>query len=624
MTMSRRGVETTLPTKGKVLSVVVVHSSAEADVRPGSVVPNHDSPRGPLWRLWSELRWYRPVLFGGAALSAIGMLSDILLPVITARIVDGPVARRDFGAIWQPLLVVTVLAAVSTATSWARRWMVGRPASRIEVELRAKLFARLQVLAVGVHDGMESGQLTSRAITDMSTLRRFFANAAPSLMSLSATLWIGIGLLFVFSWQIGLVELVIAVPLALLALWFEQRYGRASRAAQDKSGDLATLVEESAQGIRVLKAFGRGPWFGERFRGESLALRHLELAKVRLEARLWSSLNALSMLGIAAALAIGGYLLARHAMSLGTLIAGITLTTYLQWPIMGMGFLLAELNHARTAAERYWEVIDTPVDIADPGRPEPRPEALRGELWFDDVIFGFPDGKIELLRHISLRIRPGETVAVVGATGSGKSALLGLVPRLFDVRSGAVRIDGIDIRALRLADLRSMVSVAFEDPVLFSASVRENITLGSPRATPEQIDAALEVVCATEFVGNLPWGLRTRIGEQGLSLSGGQRQRLALARAVLDRQRDAGGHIVVLDDPLSALDVSTERLVQQRLRAALAGATVLLVAHRPSTAAWADRVAVLDSGRIIAVGPHEQLLETCPRYRELMGGAPGE
>jgi ATP-binding cassette, subfamily B, bacterial len=209
---------------------------------------------------------------------------------------------------------------------------------------------------------------------------------------------------------------------------------------------------------------------------------------------------------------------------------------------------------------------------------------------------------------------------VVGATGSGKSALLGLASRLFDVRSGAVRIDGIDIRALRLADLRSMVSVAFEDPVLFSASVRENITLGNPRATPEQIDAALEVVCAAEFVGDLPWGLRTRIGEQGLSLSGGQRQRLALARAVLDRQRDGGGHIVVLDDPLSALDVSTERLVQQRLRTALAGATVLLVAHRPSTAAWADRVAVLDEGRILAVGPHEQLLETCPRYRELMGG----
>jgi ATP-binding cassette subfamily B protein len=286
---------------------------------------------------------------------------------------------------------------------------------------------------------------------------------------------------------------------------------------------------------------------------------------------------------------------------------------------MGLGFLLAELNHARTAAQRYWEVFDTPVDITDPADPVPRPRPLRGELCFDDVVFRFPDAEADLLQHISLRLHPGETVAVVGATGSGKSALLGLVPRLFDVHSGAVRIDGVDIRALRLADLRSIVSVAFEDPVLFSASVRENITLGNPQATPAQVRAALEVACAAEVVDDLPWGLRTRIGEQGLSLSGGQRQRLALARAVLDRQKYPGGHLVVLDDPLSALDVSTEKLVQDRLHAALAGATVLLVAHRPSTAAWADRVAVLDGGRIIAVGPHDRLLDTCPRYRELMG-----
>ncbi|MCM6791410.1 ABC transporter ATP-binding protein/permease, partial [Nocardia sp. CDC159] len=452
------------------------------------------------------------------------------------------------------------------------------------------------------------------------TLRRYFAFVAPSLVSLVGGLLAGLGLLFVFSWQIGLVQTVIAIPLVLLSLRFEQQYGRASRRAQDQSGDLATTVEESAQGIRVLKAFGRGPWFGRRFRGQALELQHLEMDKVRLAARLWTALNVLSGLGIAAALAIGGYLLVHQAMTLGTLVAGITLATFLQWPIMGLGFLLAESNHARTAAERYWEIIDTPVTITDPERPVPLPRTLRGELRFDHVRFRFPDAERDLLQDVSLRIRPGETVAVVGATGSGKSALLALVPRLFDVSAGAVTIDGVDLREVSLAELRTVVSVAFEDPVLFSASVRENISLGFPDATTEQVRAALEVACATEFVDELPWGLRTRIGEQGLSLSGGQRQRLALARAVLNRQRHAGGHIVVLDDPLSALDVATEEVVQARLHAALAGATVLLVAHRPSTAAWADRVAVLDEGRIIAEGPHEQLLETCSRYRELMGG----
>ncbi|WP_024801188.1 ABC transporter ATP-binding protein [Nocardia sp. BMG51109] len=606
-------------------------SDTEAD-STGSIVPVDDSRPGPLRRLWPDIRPYRRALYTGAVLSALGMVSDLLLPVLTARIVDGPISRRDFGAIWSPLVLVIVLSVFSTAASWLRRWIIAKPAAQLEVHLRAKLFRRLQILSVGVHDGLESGQLTSRAITDMSTLRRFFAFVAPSLVALTVTLVAGVLILFGFAWQIGLVELLIAVPLVLLALRFEQEYGRASRRAQDQSGDLATTVEESAQGIRVLKAFGRGPWFGRRFEWQARDLQRLELVKVGLAARLWTALNTLAGLGIAAALAIGCYLLTVNAMTLGTLIAGITLVTYLQWPIIGLGFLLAESNQARTAAERYWEIIDTPVEITDPVHPAPVPRPLRGELRFESVRFRFPDAERDLLHDISLRIRPGETVAVVGATGSGKSALLGLVPRLFDVSGGlggsdvtdvsdgSVTIDGVDIRSLRLTDLRAIVSVAFEDPVLFSASVRENITLGYPDATTEQVRAALEVACATQFVDDLPWGLRTRIGEQGLSLSGGQRQRLALARAVLDRQRHTGGHLVVLDDPLSALDVTTEELVQARLHAALDGATVLLVAHRPSTAAWADRVAVLDGGRIIADGPHERLLETCPRYRELMGG----
>ncbi|WP_280266347.1 ABC transporter ATP-binding protein [Nocardia wallacei] len=594
-------------------------SDTEAD-SPRPTVPVRNSGRGPLRRLWPDIRPFRRVLYFAAVLSGLGMLCDILLPVLTARIVDGPIARHDFGAIWWPLLLVIILSLVSTATSWLRRWIIARPAAQLEVGFRGALFRRLQVLSVGVHDGMESGQLTSRAITDMSTLRRFFAFVAPTLVALLIMVIAGVVILFAFAWQIGLVELLIAVPMVLLALRFEQEYGRASRRAQDQSGDLATTVEESAQGIRVLKAFGRGPWLGQRFRRQARELQHLEIHKVRLAARLWTALNTVSALGIAAALAIGGYLLTVSAMTMGTLVAGISLATYLQWPIMGFGFLLAELNQARTAAERYWEIIDTPVEITDPAHPVPAPRPLRGELRFEGVRFRFPDAERDLLHDISLRLRPGETVAVVGATGSGKSALLGLVPRLFDASEGAVTIDGVDIRSLRLSELRSIVSVAFEDPVLFSASVRENITLGYPDATTEQVRAALEVASATEFVDNLPWGLRTRIGEQGLSLSGGQRQRLALARAVLDRQAHPGGHIVVLDDPLSALDVTTEELVQARLYAALAGATVLLVAHRPSTAAWADRVAVLDGGRIIADGPHERLLETSPRYRELMGG----
>jgi ATP-binding cassette, subfamily B, bacterial len=589
----------------------------------GGVVPVPSS--GPLRRLWPDLRVFRRALYLSATLSGVGMICDIVQPAVTARVVDGPVARHEVSGIWAPAVLMLLLGVVNAFSSWARRAVIAGPAAGVETTLRATMFRRLQILSVGAHDAMESGQLTSRAVTDMSTLRRFFAFVLPSLVALGATVAVGLGLLCAFAWQIGLVEFAIAVPLALLALRFERDYGLASRRAQDQSGDLATTVEEAAQGIRVLKAFGRGPWFGQRFRRQARVLQTLELAKAQLAARLWAALNTLSALGIAAALAIGGYLLVHHTMTLGTLVAGITLTTFLQWPIIGFGMLLAELNHSRTAAERYWEIIDTPIEITDPDSPVPLPQPFRGELCFDHVRFRFPDAERELLHDISLRVRPGETVAVVGATGSGKSALLGLVARLFDVAGapggpGAVTIDGIDVRSLRLTDLRSVVSVAFEDPVLFSASVHENVTLGHPEATEAQVRAALEVARAADFVDDLPWGLRTRIGEQGLSLSGGQRQRLALARAVLARQSHTGGHLVVLDDPLSALDVNTEEQVQTRLRAALSGATVLLVAHRPSTAAWADRVAVLDEGHIIADGPHEELLETCPRYRELMGG----
>ncbi|MEV0296513.1 ABC transporter ATP-binding protein [Nocardia sp. NPDC050710] len=606
-------------------------TESEAD-RPERPVASAPGRLHSLRRFWPYLRPHRAALLGATALAVLATLTAIVIPLVIARIIDGPIAHRDFAGLLGPVALVLLLGLLEAAGVWGRRWLVSGPATEFEITMRAKIYRKLQALAIGRHDAWESGQLLSRAVDDLATMRRFVAFAGPFLVIHFIVIPVGLLTLLALSWQVGLIFALISIPLSYICTRFVRRYEVASRRSQDQSGDLATTAEESAQGVRVLKAFGRGAFFGARFTAQSRELQQTELLKVRLDATLWSAMTSLPQLAIAFALGYGGYAVAAGSMTLGTLVAGITLATFLQWPIIWTGFLLAELNDARTAADRYWEIIDTPVDITDPADPVRLPERIAGELRLTGVRFAFPRGadeksgdnrvEVDVLQDVSLRVRPGETVALVGATGSGKSALLNLIPRLYDVSGGVVTIDGIDIASMRIADLRSLVTVAFEEPVLFSASVRENVALGDPEATDADVRRALDVAQATEFVDNLPWGLDTRIGEQGLSLSGGQRQRLALARAVLSRA-SAGNRsrIMVLDDPLSALDVETEERVQERLRTVLVGATTLLVAHRPSTAALADRVALLADGRIAVEGTHEQLLRTSAHYRELMGGS---
>jgi len=314
-------------------------------------------------------------------------------------------------------------------------------------------------------------------------------------------------------------------------------------------------------------------------------------------------------------LLLGALAVGKGEVTAGTLVAFIILMLSLVWPIASLGVILAMAQEAMTAADRVMELFDTPSTIVGGERVIDEP---RGHLRFDHVDFGFPDSDELVLRDVNLEVLPGETVAIVGATGSGKTALTGLVPRLYDVRSGSVTIDGVDVRELRIDDLRRIVATAFEDPTLFSMSARENLTLGRPEANDDDVDQAIDTAQAG-FVYELPWGLDTRIGEQGMSLSGGQRQRLALARAVLAQPR-----ILVLDDTLSALDVHTEALVEKALRHVLAKATGIVVAHRASTVLLADKVALLQDGTITDVGTHAELLATVPAYRDLLSGDDGD
>jgi ATP-binding cassette subfamily B protein len=402
-----------------------------------------------------------------------------------------------------------------------------------------------------------------------------------------------------------------SVPLFLASRKFTRFYLTISRLQQDQQGDLATLVEESAHGIRVIKSFGRRRHMARQFEAGARLVHDTGVAKARLLARSWAEFDAVPNVTLAVVLIGGAYAVASGGMTVGGLVAFVSLQLMLIWPIDSLGWIIANGQEAMTAADRIYEVFDVQPSIKDgPDRLPAR--QVEGRLRFEGVSFTYPGAGEPVLRHVDLEVRPGETLAIVGVTGSGKTSLVSLVPRLYDVTTGRITIDGRDIRSLRLDSLRGIVGVAFEEATLFSMSVRENLTLGRPEATDEEIAEALSVAQA-EFVYELPWGLATRVGEQGLSLSGGQRQRLALARAVIGKPR-----VLVLDDPLSALDVHTEALVEEALARVLRGTTALIVVHRPSTVALADRVALLRDGVIAAVGTHSELMATVPEYRAVL------
>ena len=575
--------------------------------------PNHTTTLRVLLRLAPYARPMRWPLLGSIGATLLAMACGLVIPLVTQRILDGPVTTHHLAALPWLIGVVLLLGVVEAASFFTRRKLVARPTTEIEARMRADLYRHLQRLPIAFHDQWQSGQLLSRAVSDLSTLRRFLAFAVIFLVVNSLTLIVGMVVLFLLAPLLGLITLCAALPLIVVSTLFESRYKVVSRLAQDQEGDLATTVEESVLGIRVLKAFGRGPELLRKFTVQAVELRGTQLRKISILAVLWAVIIGLPEIGIGCQLLVGALGIAHGTVTIGTLVASVTVATYLRWPTDSIGWLLAETNQAASACERYWEVRDSPITVTDPERPLRLPTDGDGHLRLEGVRFRYPGAADEVLRGIDLDVRPGETVALVGKTGSGKTTLTALVARLADVTGGRITVDGVDVRDVTLDDLRTAVATAFEEPVLFSASVRENVALGTPDATEDDIVEALRVAKAEEFVNALPWGLATRIGEQGLSLSGGQRQRLALARAVVGRPA-----VLVLDDPLSALDVHTEAEVEHALRTVLHGVTALVVAHRPSTVQLADRVALLVDGRITAIGTHHDLLADNPEYRHLL------
>jgi ATP-binding cassette, subfamily B, bacterial len=581
-------------------------------------------PVGALWRLRGYLKPFRvqmAVMFA-AAFGAV--TAEICIPLLTKAVVDGAIAH---GA--RRLLIPLALAAIGLGTAEAllnliRRWIQADAVASMEKTIRDDMYAHLQRLQASFHDNWQSGQLLSRATTDLSAIRRFAGFGLIFMVTNVMTFAAVVALLIHLNWWLGLVTGVVFAPVLPVCFRFEKRYRVLSRRVQDQQGDLATLIEEAATGIRVLKALGRGPLAGVRHDAQAMEVYRTQVEKAGLLGSFWALLDLIPNAVIGIVIVLGALAVAGGSLTLGGLVAFITLALQLVWPVEALGYIIASGQEAATAAQRVLEIFDAQPEITDQTqdldtertvvralRPA-RPKRSRGHLVFDHVAFRYPGAAEPVLRDIVLDLPPGQTVVLTGATGSGKSTLLQLVPRLADATSGSVRLDGTDIRDIPLARLRAAIGCAFEDATLFSASVRENVMFGAPDADEAAVEAALTAAQA-RFAYDLPWGLDTRIGEQGMALSGGQRQRIALARAIL-----AGPDVLILDDPLSALDVHTEERVTRALHEILAGATALVVAHRPSTVALADTVALLSGGVIAATGSHRHLLASNPEYADLM------
>ncbi|WP_037878873.1 ABC transporter ATP-binding protein [Streptomyces sp. NRRL F-5727] len=576
-----------------------------------------------LLRLWPYVRPVRGRFFSAAFVAVVASCLSLVIPLVLKWLVDGPVADRDPGGVWLGALYLLLLGVAEAGLFGLRRWLVARPLSSVEARMREDLYGRLQRLPIAFHDRWASGQLLSRGTTDLMIVRMFLAFPLTFLVVNAVTILAGCALLLGQDRSLGLVLLTPVVPVMVLCSYFERRYGVVARRAQDQVGDLTTVVEESVLGIRIVKGFGRHRSQADAFRRLAELLRSTELSKARLLATIWALITVLPELAIGAALVLGSVRVADGDLSAGTLVAFLSTALALRWPVESIGFLLAMSQEAVTATERYFEVMDAEEE-RDAAAPAAAPAGAADGLRFEGVSFRFPDAPDDappVLDSIDLHVRPGETLALVGATGSGKTTLTALVPRLHEVSAGRILLDGEDIALMERERLRTLVSVAFEEPTLFSASVGENVLMGAgPEAGEPELARALGIAQADGFVGRLPEGTRTQVGEQGLSLSGGQRQRLALARAVVGRPR-----FLVLDDPLSALDVHTEARVEAALREVLKETTALVVAHRPSTVMLADRVALLSGGRIAAVGTHQELLRSSAEYAWLMsGGGDGE
>jgi ATP-binding cassette subfamily B protein len=545
----------------------------------------------------------------------VATVATAAIPLVQRKIIDDViVAHRQ--SIWPLAGLLLIAAAVNFAGIYLRRYYGSRLALDVQHELRTELFDSLTRLDGARQDEIYTGQLVGRSISDLNMVQSILSMVPITLGNLALFI-LSIGIMAVLSPVLTIVTVTVAPALWIIALASRRRLFPASWHAQQQTGDVAGIVDEAIGGVRVVKGFGQEEQEQERLEDASSNLFASRLRMVRLTARYNPALTAIPSLGMVGVLALGGWLAIHGSLTLGTFLAFSAYLAQMSGPVRTLTMMVTIGQEARASVIRVFDIIDSRPVIADKPGAAALPADATG-ISFDDVHFGYLPAE-PVLRGLSLRVEPGETVAVVGASGSGKSTIALLLPRFYDPQSGSVRIGGHDIKDVTQDSLRAAIGLVMEDSFLFSATVGANIAYGRPDATREQIVAAAKAAQADEFIARLPKGYDTMVGEQGLTLSGGQRQRVALARALVTDPR-----LLLLDDATSAIDPRLEAEIHAALREVMRGRTTLIIAHRRSTLNLADRIVVLDEGRVADTGTHEELSERCPLYRKLITGPDAE
>jgi ABC-type multidrug transport system fused ATPase/permease subunit len=561
-------------------------------------------------RLLGFLRPYRWSLAVSIVLAVLSQAGQFASAFLTGSGLAKAVNGQDKRALQLIVLAILLVGLARALFMIGRRLISGRQALGVEFDMRSALYSHLLRLSFGFYDRHQTGQLMSRATVDLQTVRFFLGYGLIFFFQNVLTLVGAMAVMFFVNWKLTLVALWIAPLLIGLAY----RYSRVShpllRDVQQKMADVATVAEENIVGVHVVKSFAQERGEQEKFERASEAVFRQSVAANRQRALYVPLLSFLPLLAQGAVLLVGGRMVINNTLSLSAFFSFNILVLMLVMPLRMLGMWIGQAQRATASGERIFEIIDEPEEVSDRAGAIELPRGP-GRVVYDHVAFGYASSR-PVLHGIDLELEPGSTTALIGHTGAGKTTLAALVGRFYDVSGGSVRLDGVDVRDVTLQSLRRAIGVVSQDPFLFSATVRENITFGVGEATDEEVERAAELAQAREFIERLPEGYDTMVGERGITLSGGQRQRLAIARALIVDPR-----VLILDDATASVDATTEAQIKQGLREVMRGRTTIIIAHRLSTISLADEIVVLDSGTIAARGTHDELLATSAVYRDI-------